>query len=656
MENYDDYIEDLAQKYDIIPAYKDIKGHSFAEMRKLTILIKNILYEEISNYGFVSILGEECDIKWFSGFLTKKEFKDIRDKIVFLPSEQTLFKAYGYSNPSDLYLKCIQNKKGKIVIISENRRVAEHVFFKKGIPFTDIFDEFEYRGYRYVGEKWERRSVKRFKIKMKDIIDKLNVITRGQIKKCNNTVKNYLEDLDKKKNIIEEDVDICVIKELYENAGGEHKEFYLKKLIWSLYTIRDWEQLYLYLEMASENKYKELHKDIKIIVDKLYLDISNRKEPAIVMQWIDALPQNDVDEWKLFEKIQNDSYVFTNLYSGTPYTSVTEKSIFLGGLLIDDELYKREAGGKTLLLQILNKNGYSLVSFSKHLEVGICERIKKKETRYKIDALPMSLIQWNVLVELAIEGKKVIIAHTMNMHDPYFTSEMTDVFIPNGKSKEEINKVRKNSARYVERKIYEYANIVKGTSVSTIYFSDHGTDISDNVVSNWSERSNHAFCFINSAGNVKNCKGINKRYIQHKDFYKIIAQLIRNDCNFDEMGNDYALLQGEDPYSAEKVKMLLEYNKSGKGSRYWEFMQYRGVKTADYKYIKYPVGEIFMKEPGDIFIDEDKIIPSEKEKLRKLAGNIFINIENERKYKQIYDAYVKMGYIKDGEWKIPDSQ
>ena len=114
----------------------------------------------------------------------------------------------------------------------------------------------------------------------------------------------------------------------------------------------------------------------------------------------------------------------------------------------------------------------------------------------------------------------------------------------------------------------------------------------------------------------------------------------------DQLVTPVAYIQGEDYYSESFCNSILENNLS------WEeFLQYRGIVTDQYKLIRYPIKDIWIKMPEEIIISPNDIDETERKRLIELAGEKFIDIFNEKRYVNTVNAYKKIGILDDdGQW------
>lgn len=448
----------------------------------------------------------------------------------------------------------------------------------------------------------------------------------------------------------------------YQKASKfEEKVLGTKRLIGDFLAIRDFDSAKKWLQYLTElcglenlevKKYYELWGKIQNYLNKIKNNIESKDH--IIVNWIDALRFDEVHNMDFLYGTIYDGICFEKMYTATPYTSATLRTLLTGKHLIDDKLFKmtdKEICVQSKLLHCLRKFGYKFIcnsiDFSHRGGIFFNQNLEAFIGIYgKSLYVPSTLIQFESVCRLAEERKNcfMIIHNLGETHAPWLNpingKSVLDVmeavdFSDHIKSKSIMEQIIM-SQKYFDTQL-KYYNWFYDDVRYKIYMSDHGQRRGEKIFD--LEGLSHIIFSVCGRDVSKN---VVENVTSLIEFPDIIKSCLQNnvECLDTFSKKNYALIQFDDVYSknlAEKLK------KPPLSKRILEFMQYRAIITGEDEYVRLAIGTEFYSRRNCDATKEEKykkrIIA-----LRKKAGNRYINIEKEKKYEAARAVYQFFDY------------
>lgn len=452
--------------------------------------------------------------------------------------------------------------------------------------------------------------------------------------------------------------EIISVRKIYQNSSENNRALILERLIAYYINIRDFINAKKYIKEYIDSSYQrsmlygEFIKELDSILDSIENSLRKRKQKDIIVNWIDALKPQEVDQMHYLSKIKSESINFENAYTVMPFTSTTFRTVISSKLIIDDEAYKIKSftEEECKLVSYLNAKNYAFVpigAFAKHNK----ELTRNSSVMVFIDDNYTTSMQeqWaalNVLLNTT-ESCLIMLHNLMETHEPYLSGELNEVevVIPDSKqwkirNQEGTDKKQynldvqvKKSRDYIDKQL-EWFGKFYNPEVVQIFMSDHGK-FAENIYDQ--DRIRVVFSVKGQELQKKNIREI----FSLIDFVKIIKYIIEpNKYSLTECTNECARIQSIDAYSELVVKELLQ----GERDLYY-YIQFKGVVTSFDKYIHYVTGEEFyfrLEHPDINQIDKPEY-KERIEKLKKMAGSKYIDIEKDDFFANSREIYDKLG-------------
>ena len=370
------------------------------------------------------------------------------------------------------------------------------------------------------------------------------------------------------------------------------------------------------------------------------------------MNWVDAVRFYELSNMPWLEKKMHEGLFFERMYTNTPYTSATMKSIFTGENLIEGKLYKsrgllysRKEYERFPFFRVLNEYGYAFKYIGTVLETEGMDpgRIKVYKHLYNDTRwLPSTITQFEGIRFLSeTETPTFVIIHDLiETHEPFANPWYKCVAIGNSVRRTSYDLLENQvveSQSYQDELIKYYSKYYQGVRYN-IFMSDHGKVMGS--VENLLERMYHVILSINGK-NIKQ-NAVNSLYSM-QDFYRIIEQILSGEMDFDNENDDkMVVIENDDVYNSEVLERVTKA-----GDSVYRYVQLRGLITVKDAFFRFATGD----EGYYLYGDEKNYIGDERfkkriDELREKNGYTFIDIMKDSKYKAAARMYKEMGLIR----------
>lgn len=395
-----------------------------------------------------------------------------------------------------------------------------------------------------------------------------------------------------------------------------------------------------------ERKYSFL-KDIKRVYNEFYgllkkLIAKRNDKKDIIIYLIDAVPY----KWRYFfenlEKLSEQGISFSNAYTSTPYTHHTLRAMFSGYISLDDvekTLEKIGYDNSELMKYLIDKN-YQVYQIG-HDSTKKSTRSMQEEYVINMDKdTSCNTVLWETICRMLESEKPVFyIAHfVVETHPPMICAELDKLnYLVN---EDNYMKQFAVSAKYIDRRVMYYHDVMKGGNKIQIYMSDHGEHITHFPERYWMQNKLHA-CFFVSGRHLK--PGCENRIFSYMKFKELVKWLIEPEkYDYEKCLSEYALFQDTDIYSEMLADSFIR-----RGSAEYA-LGYRGALDGFYKYAVNRLGREFfymISEDRDIEIDKGEA-PEKYNYLKKISGTYFPDLTVYEKFKYVKKLYAA---VKDNE-------
>lgn len=452
----------------------------------------------------------------------------------------------------------------------------------------------------------------------------------------------------------------------FDNCIEQNKKIKMvKKIIGNYFFIRDFVNAFKYIKKLEEFqdqellKYQELIKKLEILFSEMQLSIASKKH--IVVNLLDALRRDELTNLEFLNQQAKEGIDLTCAYTVIAATSSTLKTLLSGQVYIDDNLfalYYKEIVESSTLLKILGEHGYQFKyigynAVNNNFDKSLVDTLISLKDMVN-EETPSSILQWELVCSLAMSTENCM-ALVHNLHEthsnfkngvfkgvfPYQNHKFMDVLkFGTEKEKKAFSDTRKQSQRYIDEQLKWYHDIYKD-AVFTIYMSDHGQYLEEDSFDKGIKAMMHTVFMINGKS-VKQMQC--DKVFSLLNFPDIVKHMLCDNVEaYLESGmSEYAIIQGEDIYSIDKIKEL------GKETELVKllWLQRRGVITSDDLYVKLVTGEefYFRENINGNLIHDVRWIERINE-LKKIAGNTFIDIYQTEKFENTRKWFEDNNYI-----------
>lgn len=415
---------------------------------------------------------------------------------------------------------------------------------------------------------------------------------------------------------------------------------YLEKIIFDCVYAKDFLLLKHYIDIYCQDyddeRYAKFYQEICVLLEDISILLKKRGQKDCLMIWLDALEYGEDENMPFLHGLDEQSIVFDNVYTVTPYTGATFKTLFGKLRVIEEKSFNVAKIGKknSAFFRELSNKGYS---FKYYGELDLLESEHIPEYYYSIYT-SMTQMFWDILRDIVLQKKEekgfFVLHEVLQTHIPYISLGLTGNTYSNRESwagqQEENDKILKNrqvieSRLYVDKQL-EFWNRILPKSMYKIYMSDHGHTLLGRF---------HTI--------MKICqKGIKAKHyrnlLSYYDFDKVILHILEhNDLDCHLFSKDYVIVQDVDYYYKDYI---LDYIKEDDFTPDG-LIGYQGVITGKDMLISYQHGiEYYQKHENDeVCVTNERL-----NYLRSCLSKSKIDIYQEEKFKYsriIWKAYQK---------------
>ena len=454
---------------------------------------------------------------------------------------------------------------------------------------------------------------------------------------------------------------------LYRKHKEEGKDITddCKRLFGDYFSARDFrnakdilDELLTLLDKDEATEYEKQWEKLETAFKKAEQDIADNEQ--FVVEWIDGLRYDELKYApRLSDKMMGGLF-FTRMYTETPYTSATYKSMFSGGHFIEDKhfQYSNEILQGSKLIKSLNKQGYELIINSGKI---LREWIEDKD----IEALmlmyhsyldaPSSIWHYYSLLRLQEHRHSFLFVHIMSeIHSPRWCPEYPNLLNKLVLWDEElpediIRKQIKASISYADEQCDWYSRFYDKAK-HRIIMSDHGQERYERDFT--IEGLHHVIFSILG-------EGVKPRTVSRvhslAEFSDLVDLVFQDDIDrIPESGTGYAFVENDDPYGARVEAIINKYD-AGDQMAIEQWIQYRGIVSDNEIFVTTALGKeyCFKLSDKDGVVEEERLseeqMSKELKELKHKVGRKFIDINKESSYKSAKKLYEHMGLKRAGD-------
>ncbi len=432
-----------------------------------------------------------------------------------------------------------------------------------------------------------------------------------------------------------------------KEKNAKRKKLRIDKLIFLCAYTKDFVLLKKYLSIYEElfGKSKRIV-DFEKAIEQLLLEIrkilGNTKKNDIVMVWLDALEYGEDEDMPFLKSLDEESAVFSNAYTVTPYTSHTFKTLFTKKRGVEEDAYKIEQINKanSSFLQMLDERNIEFTYF------GVL-RLMEKENRAQVHYTEYSvfpMMYWDCIRELVAkascsESSFCVVHEQLHTHIPYISMGIEG----NEYSFQEAWHGRQENVILQKKQVHE----------SRIYV--------DNILKFWSQilPPNFFKIYMSDHGHTTMGKYHSIMKIQQKDLKPTVISNLFSYYDFDCMvenlldgkellfsidSKEYVWIQDVPYYYKDYIlSYIKDANYTNDG-----LMGYQGIVTLDDMFIRYNDGvEIYQKRVNDNVMVTDERLAWLRNHMSKKSVDILH--EEKFKYSRIIVNAEKKYYARSGD-------
>lgn len=456
----------------------------------------------------------------------------------------------------------------------------------------------------------------------------------------------------KKKTINMEDFDINGIffyhRRRYELEQNDSvKKYYLEKIIFDCIFAKDFISLKKYIDIytskydgaETQSNYCLFYQEISALLHEIKAALKKRNKKDCIMVWLDALEFGEDSDMHFLKGLDEKSLCFNQIYTVTPYTGPTFKTLFAKSRTIEEDSYKIEKVGieNSNLISELKKRNYK---FQYHGELNLTAPENTPSYFYNIYS-PFTQIYWNILRDILMENENIsyfsVLHEVLHTHIPYISFGITgkdysysEEWPGQQEEKEQMQRRRQvlESREYVDKQLEFWAELLP-EQMYKIYMSDHGHTFFGRF---------HAIMKIQQE-DIK--PQLCNQVISYYNFDKLMIQVLDNHkIEESTLGNGYAIVQDVDYYNKALILEVIKQNNFFPDN----LVGYQGIVTDEDIFLLYNNGvEYYQKHRNDGNMVSDARLDYLRSKLSKKR----IDIEKEDKFQYsrlIWHAIKKCEY------------
>lgn len=269
------------------------------------------------------------------------------------------------------------------------------------------------------------------------------------------------------------------------------RKCYLQKLIFDCAYAKDFCLLKFYIdkyveEYESCEEYINFFKEVSDLLRKTAMCLKNRNQKDCLMVWLDALEYGEDEELPFLHGLDEKALVLDHIFTVTPYTRATFKTLFGGMCVIEDQSFKVEQLNEknSAFLRDIKRRGYLFKYYGGYAD-DFLEHEQQSDHFYSIYT-PITQIFFDILCDIALlkKDEKVfyVLHEDLQTHIPYISLGLKGTDYINHEAwagkQEENEKVLQNrqaieSRDYIDRQLEFWSSILP-ECMFKIYMSDHG--------------------------------------------------------------------------------------------------------------------------------------------------------------------------------------
>lgn len=422
----------------------------------------------------------------------------------------------------------------------------------------------------------------------------------------------------------------------YRSTGSRAvKQILLRKIIFQFLWMKDFIGAEKYIAEYISAKYEgyERYSDFWSELKKFLIDVKMRlrergSKDALIF-CLDAIGYSTQDDLPFLARIKDTSYIFENIFTVTPFTAPTFKTIFCKKNAVDDRSYELPAidAANSPFLQYLEANQFRFLYFGPVYK-NFASKYQSRLNKGLDEAA--SYIFWSVLEQLLLSKQPALflIHEKSESHMPYRCADFEgERFVSDGdlNARQEDKDAQMCAAfRSLDEQLDFYMDFLP-QDCTRIFMSDHGR------------------IFADKCHTILHVQGKNISPYRDEGLYSYIdlSEIVR--CVLEERIGDiqkyqrtYAEIQDVDFYNRNHLIYRIKAHSIG------NLISYHGIVTQDSQYIRDRVGNESLRlfhpvsrERGEELINLSK----------KLCRSNYIDISKDQKFQyshylyQIHDRY-----------------
>lgn len=407
------------------------------------------------------------------------------------------------------------------------------------------------------------------------------------------------------------------------------RKVYLEQMIFDCVYSRDFLLLKEYIEIHYEEYedeiYLKFYNETEDLLRQISLLLRKRNQKDCLMIWMDALEYGEDNSMSFLHSLNGKALVFDNMYTVTPYTGATFKTLFGKMRVIEEESFKvsRIGENNSELINGLKSRGYTFRYY------GELELLEQKNVPYYFYSIytVMTLIFWNILRDLVLQKeceKGFFVLHeVLHTHSPYISLGLKGETYTNlaewAGRQEEAEQVMRNrqameSRKYVDRQLAFWDKILP-ECMYKIYMSDHGhTRLG---------RFHTIMKICQQDICARHCESL----LSYYEFDRVMLHILDyNDIDDQVFNSKYIIVQDVDYYYKDHILDIIKFDSFSED----DYIGYQGVITKKDMLISHRHGvEYYQKKENDgIYVTDSRL-----NYLRTMLSKSQIDIFKERKFK-----------------------
>lgn len=448
----------------------------------------------------------------------------------------------------------------------------------------------------------------------------------------------------------------------FEDAKDRHqKEKYLGEMIFDCAHNRDFLLLgecvrrYRDSGYSGSEGYVHFLEEVEALLDEIKARMHGRNKEDAVMYWLDTLEYGEDSEMPFLKGLDETSLCMDNMYTVTPYTPATFKTLFAKMRVIEEQSYDLKIVTKedARLIQELEERGYSLVCY------GPCEECEEefRTDRYVLRYADFTLAFWTFLKDVLLEPDKkyfAVIHETYSTHYPYISFGYSERFfttaeyvpgLPKDEYQANVDRQHRGGFKYVDRHLEFYDGMLPGSALK-IYMSDHGHTYQGRY---------HVVMKLQQDGiSPQRCGSI----VSYFDFDKFILGIIdRKEVPGELLNKEYVLVQDSEYMSRQYILDSIK-----KRDLFETFLLgYRGVITNEDMLVCHRRGCTYypLKYYRKHVNDGSMVTHERMEYLERLMGDRFVDLDSSDAFKysrmivnSMKNHLARTKDVEDRKWRI----